>query len=134
MAYLSKGVHMPEDLPHPAVDDIDLGAVLSALADPLRRFVVVELAVRAEGFEQNCTAFGLPVTKATRTHHFRVLREAGLIWMHDRGNAVLTSLRRDDLQRRFPGLLDAVIADGHPDISGPRKDGRSRSRRQPQPS
>ncbi len=121
---------MPENLPHPEVDDLDIGAVLSALADPLRRYVVVELASREPGFEQNCTAFGLPVTKATRTHHFRVLREAGLIWMHDRGNAVLTSLRRDDVETRFPGLLGAVLAGGHPDLARPGRDGRSSTRRQ----
>lgn len=105
---------MPENLPHPDPDDLELGEVLGALADPLRRTVVVALAAQPDGFEQNCTAFGLPVTKATRTHHFRVLREAGLIWMRDRGNSVLTSLRRKDLEDRFPGLLQAVVADGPP--------------------
>jgi DNA-binding transcriptional ArsR family regulator len=125
---------VPEDLPHPDVSEIDLGAVLAALADPLRRAVVVELAAQEDGFEQNCTAFGLPVTKATRTHHFRVLREAGVIRMRDRGNAALTSLRRDDLQRRFPGLLQAVLADGPPDLTAAGRDGRSRARRPTAPA
>lgn len=117
---------MPEDLPHPALDDVDLGTVLAALADPLRRYVVVALAQKGDGFEQNCTAFGLPVSKATRTHHFRVLREAGLIWMRDRGNLVMTSLRRECYDR-FPGLLESVSREGLPDLDQ-RVDGRSRTR------
>ncbi|MGL5817653.1 MAG: ArsR/SmtB family transcription factor [Phycicoccus sp.] len=107
---------MVKELPHPSIDEMDLGRVLAALADPLRRAVVVELARREDGFEQNCTAFGLPVSKATRTHHFRVLREAGLIRMSDRGNLILTSLRRADLERRFPGLIVAVVTDGPPQL------------------
>lgn len=118
---------MPENLPHPTVEDLELGRVLAALADPLRRHVVATLALAPEGHEQSCTTFGLPVTAATRTHHFRVLRESGLIWMRDRGNAVLTSLRRTDIDERFPSLLHVVSAAGIPDLSVSR-DRRSRSR------
>jgi DNA-binding transcriptional ArsR family regulator len=50
------------------------------------------------------------VTKSTLTHHFRVLREAGVIEQREEGTARLNSLRRDDLDRRFPGLLDAILA------------------------
>lgn len=110
---------MPEPLAHPDVGDLELGEVLAALADPLRRFVVVDLALHPAGFEQNCTAFGLPVTKATRTHHFRTLRQAGLIRMRDHGNQVMTSLRREDLDHRFPGLLTAIIDEGRPDLTKP---------------
>ncbi|MHB8296487.1 MAG: ArsR/SmtB family transcription factor [Acidimicrobiales bacterium] len=99
-----------EVLAHPAREELELGAVLAALADPIRRSVVARLAQEPDGFEQHCSAFGLPVTKQTRTYHFRVLRAAGLIWMHDHGNGVLTSLRRADLDARFPGLLELVVA------------------------
>lgn len=119
---------MTNDLPHPGIDDIDLGKVLAALADPLRRAVVITLTQHDDDFEQNCTAFGLPVTKATRTHHFRVLREAGLIRMQDRGNLIMTSLRRADLETRFPGLLAAICADGYPDLSNTPTDRRSLNR------
>lgn len=114
---------MLEELPHPELSELDLGKVMAALADPIRRYVVVTLGLQELGSEQSCTAFGLPVTKATRTHHFRVLREAGLIRMRDRGNLALTSLR-PDVDLRFPGLLELVRAEGLPDLE--RRDGRSR--------
>lgn len=97
------------ELPHPAVEDIDLSAVLAALADPMRRRVVLELA-QDPGTERLCSSFELPVAKSTRTHHWRVLREAGLVWQRDAGNRLLMQLRHDDLQQRFPGLLDTLLA------------------------
>lgn len=102
---------VPGALPQPSRSELDLGRVLAALADPVRRKVVAVLASAPEGFEDHCSAFDLPVSKQTRTYHFRVLREAGLISMVDRGNRVLTSLRRDDIETRFPGLLELIVAD-----------------------
>ncbi|WP_055548940.1 helix-turn-helix transcriptional regulator [Streptomyces sp. NBRC 110028] len=95
-------------LPHPATEAVRLDAVLAALTDPLRRRIVRQLS---EGVEaQACGAFDLPVTKSTSTHHFRVLREAGVITQHYRGNKILNQLRADDLETRFPGLLQAILA------------------------
>lgn len=103
---------MVEDLPTPAADSIDVGAVLSALADPLRRHIVIELLERPEA-EYTCASFDLGVAKSTRTHHWRVLREAGLIRQRDLGNGTTVQLRRAELRHRFPGLLEAVRkADG----------------------
>jgi len=85
--------------------------VLTALADPLRRRVVAALAAEPEGTERHCTSFGLPVTKATLTHHFKVLREAGLIRQIDRGNSRMAQLRFADMEARFPGLLALVRAE-----------------------
>ena len=96
---------------HPEPQELALGLVLAALADPLRRQVVAELARAPEGEERTCASFCLPVTKATRTHHFRVLREAGLIRQIDRGNCRMTSLRRSDIEARLPGLLALIVAD-----------------------
>lgn len=78
---------MPDEEGHPAVEEIELGRVLSALADPLRRRVVRELAAAPDGTARTCSSFGLPVSKATVTHHFRTLREAGLIRQVDGGTA-----------------------------------------------
>jgi DNA-binding transcriptional ArsR family regulator len=64
------------------------------------------------GCERRCGAFGLTVTKSTLTHHFRVLREGGLIEQASEGTAVVNRLRRDDLDARFPGLLDSVLRSG----------------------
>ncbi|MCH5676327.1 ArsR/SmtB family transcription factor [Streptomyces gilvus] len=96
------------DLPHPARDDIRLEAVLHALSDPIRLRIVRELAADAD--ELACSRFDLPVTKSTTTHHFRVLREAGVIRQCYRGTAKMNGLRRDDLDDLFPGLLDALLA------------------------
>lgn len=75
----------------------------------MRLAVIVALAADDSGVERRCSSFGLPVSKATRTHHFRVLREAGLIEQHDVGNGRLTRLRREDLEARFPGLLEVIL-------------------------
>jgi DNA-binding transcriptional ArsR family regulator len=95
-----------EALPHPSVDELDLAAVLHALSDPMRLRIV---HILAEGGEHNCKSIGLPVTKSTATHHFRVLREAGILQQRLLGTTRLNVLRRDDLEARFPGLLDAVL-------------------------
>ena len=96
---------------HPDEEEIVFGSVLSALADPLRRQVIIELAQAPAGTERTCASFGLPVSKATLTHHFRVLREAGLIRQVDRGNTRAATLRREEIDRRLPGLLDLVAAE-----------------------
>jgi DNA-binding transcriptional ArsR family regulator len=94
-------------LDHPAVAELELTAVLHALSDPIRLRIARELA--ADGVERRCGSFDLPVTKSTCTHHFRVLREAGVIRQERRGTTKLTWLRREDLDARLPGLLDAVL-------------------------
>ncbi len=96
----------PEQLAHPDRDAIELAAVLHALSDPMRLRIVAALA---GGEERNCNSFGLPVVKSTCTHHFRVLREAGVIRQRQEGTARLNSLRRGDLEDRFPGLLRAIL-------------------------
>jgi DNA-binding transcriptional ArsR family regulator len=98
---------MPRQLPEPSLDDVDLDAVLGALADPHRRRVIVELA-RAPDVERSCVSFQLPLAKSTKTHHWRVLREAGLIHQRDAGNGNHIRLRRAEIERRFPGLLETV--------------------------
>ncbi|CAL9370887.1 hypothetical protein SUDANB108_00860 [Streptomyces sp. enrichment culture] len=95
------------DLPHPVRDEIRLEGVLHALSDPMRLRIVRELA--AVSGELSCSDFELPVTKSTTTHHFRVLRESGVIRQVYRGTAKMNGLRRDDLDELFPGLLDALL-------------------------
>jgi len=82
-------------------------AVLHALSDPQRLQIVRELSI--DPTPRPCGSFELGVTKSTSTHHFRVLREAGLVSQQPLGTTKLTSLRREDLDERFPGLLDAVL-------------------------
>ena len=96
-----------DHITQPARSEIELAAVLHALSDPVRLRIVAALAVAGE--EPSCGSFDLPVTKSTCTHHFKVLREAGVIQQRQRGTARLNALRRQDLDARFPGLLDSVL-------------------------
>ena len=95
---------MHSDEPH--LDEMTLAAVMAALSDPMRVAIVRQLA--AEG-ERTCGTFDLGISKATRSHHFRVLREAGVTHTRAAGTHRHVSLRRDDLEARFPGLLNAVL-------------------------
>jgi DNA-binding transcriptional ArsR family regulator len=96
------------ELHHPAIDELDLPSLLHALSDPMRLEIVRNLACCGGG-ELACKAIPLPVTKATASHHFKVLRLAGVIAQRDEGTRRISSLRRDDLEQRFPGLLDSVL-------------------------
>ncbi|HET8977259.1 MAG TPA: helix-turn-helix domain-containing protein [Solirubrobacteraceae bacterium] len=100
-------IQATEPIVHPTRDELELGAVLHALSDPVRLRIVAELA-RSEG-EYTCGSFALPVTKSTCTHHFKVLRESGLIQQRPQGTTRLNRLRREDIDARFPGLLDTVL-------------------------
>lgn len=91
----------------PDVSELELPAVLHALSDPQRLKIVRALAASESALA--CGSFALDVSKSTRTHHFRVLREAGIIEQRREGTSKLSTLRRADLEVRFPGLLDAVL-------------------------
>jgi DNA-binding transcriptional ArsR family regulator len=95
------------ELTHPERDEIELTAVLHALSDPVRLSIVSVL--REGGEERRCGSFPVTVTKSTLTHHFRVLRDAGVIAQRQEGTARLSSLRTDDLEARFPGVVEAIL-------------------------
>jgi DNA-binding transcriptional ArsR family regulator len=109
-------IHATEPIVHPMRADLELGAVLHALSDPVRLRIVADLA-RHEG-EYTCGSFALPVTKSTCTHHFKVLREAGLIHQRHQGTTRLNRLRREDLEVRFPGLLETILQAAEAAASG----------------
>jgi DNA-binding transcriptional ArsR family regulator len=94
-------------LMHPVREEIQMADVLHALSDPQRLSIVCCLA--QDPTPRRCGGFDLCVTKSTLTHHFRVLREAGIIEQQEEGTSRLNRLRRDDLEARFPGLLQAVL-------------------------
>ncbi|MEU0966810.1 transcriptional regulator [Streptomyces sp. NPDC005917] len=95
--------------PEPGPADVDLVAVLRALADPVRLRIVNGLR---DGAFHRCAAdeYGVAVHKTTMSHHFKVLREAGVTSTRVRGRDHAVRLRRADLDQRFPGLLDALLA------------------------
>ena len=103
-------------LHEPTADAISLAALMGALSDPIRVQIIRALAGQGE---LSCGTFELGITKATRSHHLRVLREAGLTRTRGDGNRRLVSLRREDLEARFPGLLDAVLAAADRDVPAP---------------
>src|ERR1700712_3758130 len=90
----------------PALEGMTLAAVMAALSDPVRVAIVAQLASPGE---RACGTFELGISKATRSHHFKVLREAGLTHTRAEGTHRYVSLRRDDVDARFPGLLDAIL-------------------------
>src|SRR3954453_238866 len=91
----------------PRTEDLTLACVMAALSDPARVAIVRVLA--AEG-ERTCGTFDLGISKATRSHHFKGPRERGLARTRAEGTHRPVSLRRDDVEARFPGLLGAVLA------------------------
>lgn len=111
-ADVSGGAAMADDGARSASPGMRLQDVLSALADEHRRSVVRQLIADADGIERTCTSFGLPVSKSTRSHHFKVLREAGIVRQVDRGNMSGVTLRRDEIESSFPGLLGLIAAEG----------------------
>ncbi|MFE4450605.1 ArsR/SmtB family transcription factor [Streptomyces sp. NPDC056796] len=93
---------------HPDLAHVALQQVLEALVDPVRRSVVAQLARKGE--DMSCGTFEAPVALSTLTHHFNVLREAGVIRQYYAGTMKMNTLRADEMEERFPGLLPAVIA------------------------
>lgn len=94
---------------HPAMRDVPLHAMMQALSDPCRVEIVRQL-LRAGGKSCACNEIQLDIGKATRSHHFEVLRSAGIIFTKMDGTKCLTSLRRAELNKHFPGLLKLVLA------------------------
>lgn len=92
---------------HPDLADVSLATVLQALADPCRVAVVCSM-MEDEDRERACNEIPLSVGKATRSHHFEVLRSAGLIQTRVEGTKCLSRLRRREIEDRFPGLLALV--------------------------
>jgi DNA-binding transcriptional ArsR family regulator len=91
---------------HPAKEQISLPHVLFALSDPTRLQIVKGIA---QHDQVNCCDIKLDLSKSTASRHFKVLREAGIIRMEPRGVVCLNSLRRQELDELFPGLLDSVL-------------------------
>jgi DNA-binding transcriptional ArsR family regulator len=98
-----------ETIRHPSVESFDLAHVLRTVGDPLRLEIVRALA---DGGEQLCgpLADGLGVPKSTTSYHLRLLREAGVTRVRAKGTLRYVSLRGDDLEARFPGLLGVLTA------------------------
>ncbi len=93
---------------HPAIDDIALESILYALADPVRLAIMLKLTTG--GCPMNCsTAAPEKLPKSTQSHHYKVLREAGLIRSERRGTEVVNTLRCREVDARFPGVVASIL-------------------------
>jgi DNA-binding transcriptional ArsR family regulator len=105
---MTTGAPTREKIPHPAVDALDLATIMRALGDPARLEIVRLLA---DGKPRLCGEIyaTLGVPNSTGSYHLRTLREAGLTRARPAGTQRYISLRHEDLDQRFPGLVDVVV-------------------------
>ncbi|MEU0569854.1 helix-turn-helix transcriptional regulator [Nonomuraea sp. NPDC005983] len=91
---------------HPEADEIAIPRVLFALSEPLRLSMVQLLAERGE---VDSIELGPDLPRSTLTHHTSLLRESGVVFVRAEGRKCMIQLRRDDLEARFPGLINTVL-------------------------
>jgi DNA-binding transcriptional ArsR family regulator len=110
-ANLSYAGGMLDEVTEPAAEDFELPRVLAALADPHRLAAVRFVAHHGESWcSQVIQEAGLGTSKSTFSHHLRILREAGIMTKRIQGARGYMSLRKNDLDRRFPGLIDSILS------------------------
>ncbi|MEB3215418.1 MAG: metalloregulator ArsR/SmtB family transcription factor [Nostocales cyanobacterium 94392] len=98
---------------HPERKNIYLAGVLYALGDPIRLEIVRQLAMKKE---QCCSDFNFAIAKSTMSNHFKILRSSGVVLTRKEGTQHINTLRREDLEELFPGLLAAVLNSAQPFI------------------
>ena len=96
---------------HPSPQDITVEGILHALSDPIRAAIYADIV--AQECSHNCSMFltvsDKAIPKSTLSQHFRVLREAGLIRGERRGVEMYNTSRCAEIEKRFPGLLRAIV-------------------------
>lgn len=105
---------------HPSVDDITVEGVLHALSDPVRVSIYADIV--GSECSQNCSSFlkvsEKTIPKSTLSQHFQALREAGLIRSERRGVEVHNTSRCAEIEKRFPGLIRAIVNAHHVQLKG----------------
>ncbi|MFC0447502.1 ArsR/SmtB family transcription factor [Rhodococcus jostii] len=104
------GLESPPRLPEPDPDQIRLEKVFAVLSEPLRLTIVQRLLTSSDEFDHTCGWFGFDRPKSTLTHHFKALREAGVITQRQYGMERRSRVRLDDLNERFPGLVELILS------------------------
>ncbi|GAA1609034.1 helix-turn-helix transcriptional regulator [Kribbella sancticallisti] len=97
-----------KSLPQPDREEIRVESVLQALGEPVRLQIIRALADAPQGIA--CGDIELPVTASTRAHHLRTLREAGVLSTRTDGTRRISTLRREDLDALYPGLLTGILS------------------------
>ncbi len=96
---------------HPSIEDVTVEAILHALSDPVR--VAIYADIVGSECSQNCSAFlrvsNKPIPKSTLSQHFKALRDAGLIHSERRGVEMHNTSRCAEIEKRFPGLISAIV-------------------------
>ncbi|WP_369243811.1 ArsR/SmtB family transcription factor [Streptomyces sp. R41] len=105
---------MPEQHPHEP-GEITLPRVLAALSDPTRMGIV---RILADGREHGWGQLRAPVAKSTLSHHLKILREAGITRTRQEGTRCYVTLRREELDDRFPDLTRALLSAAHAEDVG----------------
>ena len=99
-----------DDAAEPSASEFDLPRVLAALADRHRLAVVRLVAANGESWcSRVMQDAGLEMSKSTFSHHLRILREAGIVTKRQQGTKSYVCVRKDDLDSRFPGLIDSIL-------------------------
>lgn len=93
-------------LVHPDIESVTLPSVLYALSDPVRLEIVKCLALEPD---QTCGEINVTVANSTKSYHLKILRESGVIRMCAEGKKRFASLRKEDLEKQFPGLLTSIL-------------------------
>jgi DNA-binding transcriptional ArsR family regulator len=97
------------EIRHPPASELDLANILRTVGDPIRLEIVRLLS---DDRERTCTAVGdvVGIPPSTLSYHLRLLREAGVTRTRAEGTERHVSLRRDDLEQTYPGLLEVLAA------------------------
>ena len=96
----------PRQYAHPTSSEISLDRILATLGDPVRLAILRKLS---DGSEHDSITLVDDIPRTTLSYHTRKLRECGLTWTRSEGRSCLISLRRADVDKKFPGLLDGII-------------------------
>ena len=117
---------------HPSIEDVTVEAILHALSDPVR--VAIYADIVGSACSQNCSNFlkvsEKAIPKSTLSQHFKALREAGLIRGERRGVEMHNTSRCAEIDRRFPGLIAAIVKAHNIQLAGKARTGLSRKRTQ----
>ncbi|HIC46798.1 MAG TPA: ArsR family transcriptional regulator [Methylophaga aminisulfidivorans] len=91
----------------PTIEQVELTDIMYALADPTRLEIVTRLA--NAGRQLTCGELDLNRPKSSMSHHFKILRSAGLVETEVNGTEHMNSLRMEEIEQKFPGVLSSIL-------------------------